>query len=259
MALLTPDDLKNINAQLEKADSAVRRVTGLDIKGLCSDFYGTTPGFEKVGIVPVTSGNGIIGNFSESLHVITQYFGFESFVTSIPDVSGYYEAVKKGAEIILMADDNTFVAHNLKNGKIANNQPCTGTIYAEIAARYLKTDSKEALVVGLGKVGLPGAVHFVNKGFKVYGYDTDDELLQKTVSELGIIPFDLNHSKKFSIIYEATPCADTIPEALISENCVLSTPGIPCAISEELQEKYGVDLVMEPLGIGTASMLYSVL
>jgi len=262
MALLTPEDLKNINEQLKKADLAVQKVTGLDVKGLCRDFYGTTPNFEKVGIIPVTSGNGVIGSFSESLDVIAKYFGFHSFVTSVPDVSGYYEAVKRGAQIILMADDNTFVAHNLRNGKIANNQPCTGIIYAEIASRYTKTDSNEALVVGLGKVGFPGAEHLVNKGFKVYGHDTDKSLLEKAVSELGIIPFELsdpNNSKKFSRIYEATPCADTIPEGVISENCVLSTPGIPCAISEKLQEKCNVELVMEPLGLGTASMLYSVL
>jgi pyrrolysine biosynthesis protein PylD len=262
MALLTPEDLENINRQLQEADSAVMRITGLDIKGLCKDFYGTTPYCEKVGIVPVTSGNGIIGNFSESLHAITEYFGFDSFVTDMPDVSGYYEAVRNGAQIILMADDNTFLAHNLKNGKIANNQPCTGIIYAEIASRYLKTDSKDVLAVGLGKVGFPGAAHFVHKGFRVYGYDADRDLLEKTVSNLGIIPFDPNNpdnSKKFSIIFEATPCAGTIPESLISENCVISTPGIPCAISKELQKKYGVELIMEPLGVGTASMLYSVL
>ncbi|WP_410508365.1 3-methylornithyl-N6-L-lysine dehydrogenase PylD [Methanosarcina hadiensis] len=262
MALLTPEDLENINKQLQAADSAVRRVTGLDIKGVCKDFYGTTPCCEKVGIVPVTSGNGIIGSFSESLHAIAGYFGFDSFVTDMPDVSGYYEAVRNGAQIILMADDNTFLAHNLKNGKIANNQPCTGIIYAEIASRYLKTDSKDVLAVGLGKVGFPGAAHFVNKGFRVYGYDADRELLDKTVSSLGIIPFDPvnpDNPGKFSIIFEATPCADTIPESVISENCVISTPGIPCAISKELQRKYGVELIMEPLGIGTASMLYSVL
>jgi len=259
MALLTPEDLDNINRQLHEADSTVRRVTGLDIKGVCKDFYGTTPCCEKVGIVPVTSGNGIIGNFSESLHAITEYFGFDSFVTSMPDVSGYYEAVRNGAQIILMADDNTFLAHNLKNGKIANNQPCTGIIYAEIASRYLKADSKDVLAVGLGKVGFPGAAHLVNKGFRVYGYDADKDLLKKTVSSLGITPFDPENSRKFSIIFEATPCADTVPESVISENCVISTPGIPCAISRELQEKYGVELVMEPLGIGTASMLYSVL
>lgn len=262
MALLTPEDLENINKQLQEADSAVRRVTGLDIKGVCKDFYGTTPCCEKIGIVPVTSGNGIIGSFSESLHAIAGYFGFDSFVTDTPDVSGYYEAVRNGAQIILMADDNTFLAHNLKNGKIANNQPCTGIIYAEIASRYPKTNSKDVLAVGLGKVGFPGAAHFVNKGFRVYGYDADRELLDKTVSSLGIIPFDPvnpDNPEKFSIIFEATPCADTIPESVISENCVISTPGIPCAISKELQRKYGVELIMEPLGIGTASMLYSVL
>lgn len=259
MALLTPEDLKNINRQLQEADSAVLRVTGLDIKGVCKVLYGTSPCSEKIGIVPVTSGNGIIGNFSASLHAITQYFGFDSFVADMPDVSGYYEAVRNGAEIILMADDNTFLAHNLKNGKIANNQPCTGRIYAEIASRHLKADSKEVLVVGLGKVGFPGAAHFVHKGFRVYGYDPDRKLLEKTVSNLGIIPFDPLNPKKFSIIFEATPCANTIPEAVLSEHCVISTPGIPCAISEELQKKYDAEVVMEPLGIGTASMLYSVL
>lgn len=259
MALLTPEDLENIKRQLQEADSAVRRVTGLDIKGVCKDFYGTTSCCEKVGIVPVTSGNGIIGNFSASLHAITEYFGFDSFVTDMPDVSGYYEAVQNGAEIILMADDHTFLAHNLTNGKIANNQPCTGIIYAEIASRHLKADSKDVLAVGLGKVGFPGVAHLVNKGFRVYGYDADRALLEKTVASLGITPFDPATPRKFSIIFEATPCADTIPEAVLSENCVISTPGIPCAISRELQKKYGVELVMEPLGIGTVSMLYSVL
>lgn len=264
MALLTPENLENINKQLQEADSAVRRVTGLDIKGVCNDFYGTTTCCEKVGIVPVTSGDGIIGSFSESLHAIAGYFGFDSFVTGMPDVSGYYEAVRNGAQIILMADDHTFLAHNLKNGKIANNQPCTGIIYAEIASRNLKASSKDVLAVGLGRVGFPGVAHFVHKGFKVYGYDADRALLEKTASGLGIIPFDPNNPgngspEKFSIIFEATPCANTIPESLISENCVISTPGIPCAISKDLQKKYNVELIMEPLGIGTASMLYSIL
>ena len=94
MALLIPEDLININKQLQEADSSVVRVTGLDISGIGGALYGTSPCHEKVGIVPITSGNGIIGNFSASLHAITKYFGFESFVTDMPDVSGYYEAVE---------------------------------------------------------------------------------------------------------------------------------------------------------------------
>lgn len=158
-----------------------------------------------------------------------------------------------------MADDHTFLAHNHKNGKIANNQPCTGIIYAEIASRYLKADSKDVLVVGLGKVGFPVATHLVHKGFRVYGYDADKALLEKAVSNLGIIPFNPSTPRKFSMIFEATPCENTIPEAVLTENCVISTPGIPCAISDELRKKYNVKLIMEPLGIGTVSMLYSVL
>ena len=173
MALLTPEDLININRQLQEADSAVRRVTGLDIKGVCEALYGTSPCHEKIGIVPITSGNGIIGNFSCFSACNYSIFRIREFCYRYADVSGYYEAVRNGAEIILMADDNTFLAHNLKNGKIANNQLCTGTIYAEIASRYLKTDTKDVLVIGLGKVGFPGAAHLVHKGFKVYGYDAD--------------------------------------------------------------------------------------
>lgn len=151
----------------------------------------------------------IIGNFSASLHVITQYFGFDGFVTDMPDVSGYYEAVQNGAEIILMADDHTFLAHNIKNGKMANNQPCTGIIYAEIASRYLKADSKDVLVMGLGKVGFPGAAQLVQKGFRVYGYDPDARLLKRAVSNLGIIPFDPANPKKSFPLSSRRPHAQT--------------------------------------------------
>jgi pyrrolysine biosynthesis protein PylD len=259
MALLTPRDLENIKKSLEEANAAVSRATGFDVKGICKALYGTSPSYESVGIVPITSGKGVIGNFSASLNVIADYFGFDSFVTEMPDVSGYYEAVEDGAEIILMADDRTFLAHNITNGKIANNQPCTGGIYAEIASRYLHADSKDILVIGLGKVGFPGAMQLANKGFNVYGYDLDKSLMKKAIFKFGMIPFTLENPKKFSMIFEATPCAGTILESMIAEKCLVSTPGIPCGLSRELQNKYNVELVTDPLGIGTAAMLYSVL
>ena len=261
MALLTPEDLENINRRLEEADAAVRSATGLDITEVCKALYKTRPCTETVGIVPITSGNGIIGSFSESLLAIIEYFGLDGFITEMPDVSGYYQAIKDGANIILMADDNTFLAHNLENGKIANNQPCTGIIYAEIVSRYLHADSKDVLALGLGKVGLPGVAHLVKKGFNVYGHDPDEKLLERAVSEFGITPYapEAENPKKFSMIFEATPCENTIPESALAEKCLVSTPGIPCGLSEELRKKYNVEIVMEPLGVGTASMLYSVL
>jgi len=259
MALLTPQDLENLSAKLEESDEIVKRVTGLNIKGICEELYGTKLGSPKIGIIPITAGEGIISNFTSSLLFIVQYFGLEGFITEHPDITGYYEAVSEGADIILMADDHIFIAHNLRNEKIVSNHVATGVIYADIASRFNEANSKDILVIGLGKVGYAGACHLVNKGFNVYACDPNREFLHKAVDELGIKPYCSDDRKKFSMVFEATPNADTISEGMIEERCLVSTPGIPCGLPPEVGSRYRVDLVMEPLVIGVASMLYSVI
>ncbi|WP_343044090.1 3-methylornithyl-N6-L-lysine dehydrogenase PylD [Methanolobus zinderi] len=246
MALLTPQDLENLSAQLEENDEIIKRVTGLNIKGICEELYGTKLDSPKVGIIPITAGEGIISTFTSSLLFIVQYFGLEGFITEHPDITGYYEAVSEGADIILMADDHIFIAHNLRNGKIVSNHVATGVIYADIASRFNETNSKDILVIGLGKVGYAGACHLVNKGFNVYACDPNREFLQKAVDELGIKPYCSDDRKKFSMVFEATPNADTISEGMIEERCLVSTPGIPCGLPPEVGSRYRVDLVMDP-------------
>ena len=259
MALLTPQDLENLSMQLEESDATIKRATGLDVRGICEELYRTKPGAQKIGIIPITSGEGVIGNFASSLLFIAQYFGLEGTITEHPDMTGYYEAVSQGDDIILMADDHMFVAHNLRNGKIVSNHVATGVIYAEIASRFREASSKDILVIGLGKVGYAGAAHLVKKGFNVYACDPNREFLDKAVKELGISPYCREDRKRFSMVLEATPNPDTISEGMIEERCLVSTPGIPCGLPPEIGKKYRVDLVMEPLVIGVASMLYSVM
>ncbi len=259
MALLTQEDLENLSMQLEENDAVVNKVTGVDIKGICESLYGTKLGSEKVGIIPITAGNGVIGNFASSLLFIVKYFGLDGFISEHPDVTGYYEAVSQGADIILMADDHIFTAHNLRNEKIVSNHVATGVIYAEIASRYKEATSKDILVIGLGGVGYAGASHLVKKGFNVFACDPNKAFLEKAVDELGIKPYCSDDRKRFSMVFEATPNADTISEGMIEERCLVSTPGIPCGLPSEVGKKYRVDLVMEPLVIGVASMLYSVI
>ncbi len=67
MALLTGEDLENLSIQLEENDAVVKKVTDVDIKGICESLYGTKLGSEKVGIIPITAGNGVIDNFASSL------------------------------------------------------------------------------------------------------------------------------------------------------------------------------------------------
>ena len=188
-----------------------------------------------------------------------KYFGLEGFITENPDVTGYYEAVSQGADIILMADDNIFTAHNLRTRKIMSNHIATGVIYAEIASRFKEATSKDILVIGLGRVGYAGASHLVEKGFNVYACDPNKAFLENAIYELGIKPYCSDDRKRFSMIFEATPNAETISEGMIEERCLVSTPGIPCGLPPEIGRKYRVDLVMEPLVIGVASMLHSVI
>lgn len=258
MALLTPEDLESLSAKFEESESTIERVTGSKLTDICKDIYGKDLGLEKVGIIPITAGNGVISNFSSSLLFIVQRLGLEGFITQHTDVAGYYEAISEGADILLMADDHLFIAHNLKDGKVVTNHEATGIIYSEIASRFKDADSSEILVIGLGRVGYAGAKHLAQKGFNVYACDPNRSFLEKAAHEIGIKEYCKEDRKKFSMVFEATPNANTISEGMIAERCLVSTPGIPCGLPEEVGKKFRVDLVMEPLFIGVASMLYSV-
>ncbi|MDV0445441.1 hypothetical protein MmiAt1_10190 [Methanimicrococcus sp. At1] len=262
MALLTPEDLANMTNALVENDRLITELTDYSLDGLCREIYDTAPHNEKIAIIPITAGNGIIGSFSESLLFTVKHFGMDGFITENTDVAGYYEAVMKGADIILMADDLAYIAHNLKNGKIAHNQICTGRIYAEILCHAKDyADDKDVLVIGLGKVGTPAVETFLKEKQNVYVFDVDSKRVDEVVSNYPVFKYDPNDSKtpkSFFKIFEATPCADTICEDVLKQNSLVSTPGIPCGISGELIEKYGIRIVLEPLGIGTLSMLYAV-
>lgn len=259
MALLTPEDLVNMTNALVENDRLIAALTNYSLDGLCRRVYGTAPNGEKIAIIPVTAGNGIISSFSESLLFTVRHFGMDGFITENTDVAGYYEAVMKGADIILMADDLAYIAHNLRNGKIAHNQICTGRIYAEILCQSADyADDKDVLVIGLGKVGIPALETFLKEGRNAYVFDVDAARVDEIVSAYPVQKYDASSGKTFSKIFEATPCADTIPENCLRKDALISTPGIPCGISGELLEKYGIRIVQEPLGIGTLSMLYAV-
>lgn len=259
MALLTPEDLANMTNALVENDRLITELTGSSLDGLCRRIYQTAPHNEKVAIIPITAGNGIIGSFSESLLFTVCHFGMDGFITENTDVAGYYEAVMKGADIILMADDLAYIAHNLRNGKIAHNQICTGRIYAEILCQSTDyADDKDVLVIGLGKVGTPALETFLRERQNAYVFDVNTARVDEIVSAYPVQKYDTDSDKTFSKIFEATPCADTISENCLREGSLISTPGIPCGISDELLKKYGIRIVQEPLGIGTLSMLYAV-
>ena len=260
MSLLTPNDLKDIKNILIKTINTIEKLTDKNIINFLEYIYNSKYNNELIGIIPITSGKGKIDLFSESIHETLNLFNINSFITKNTDVSGYYEAIEKKADIILMADDNTYLAFNINKKKITNNNYATGKIYSNILI-HSNTISckKEVLVIGLGNVGIPAIINFLNNNYDVYIYDINSILIKKIIKKYPKLKeYSLLSNKKFHKIFEATPSKNTIKESMITKNTIISTPGIPRAISEYLENKYNISLIMEPLGIGTIGMLYDI-
>lgn len=264
MALLTKVDLEKIDKDLENNIKKIEELTKMNIISFFESIYNTKYKKEKIGIIPITSGNGIIDTFSESILYTLQIFNMDAFITNQTDVSGYYEAIKKNADIILMADDLTYLAFNLNNKKISHNQQATGRIYSEILIHSkIKKDhenEKEVLIIGVGNVGKHAIQIFLKNDYTIYIFDKNENEVKKIINQnIKIKKYNPKLEKKFIKIFEATPERDTIPEIALTSDTIVSTPGIPRAISKNLENKYNIKLIMEPLGLGTMSMIYSIL
>lgn len=268
MALLTTNNLNKIKEDMEKNKTLIEKLTNKNLTQLYESIYNTYYKSECVGIIPITCGNGIISGFAESIFYTLQLVNINAFITKNTDVSGYYEAIDKKADIVIMADDETYLSYNLKNKKMSNNQQATARIYSEIlinineniikGSKFINLQ-KEVLIIGVGNVGKHAIQTFLNNNYKTYIYDIDKRKLNKLTEQYPqLIIFDFKLENKFLKIFEATQNENTVPESVLLDNTIISTPGIPRALSEILQKKYNINLIMEPLGLGTISMLYEV-
>ncbi|MBD3225532.1 MAG: nucleotide sugar dehydrogenase [Caldithrix sp.] len=102
-----------------------------------------------------------------------------------------------------------------------------------------KIKSKEAVigVVGLGYVGLPLLMEFVEKGFKTIGYDVDDEKVNKLNAGKSYIKHIAEHrvqAVRGSGIFEATSDFSRIPES----DCILICVPTPLTRNREPDTSY---------------------
>lgn len=103
----------------------------------------------KVVVVPITSGLGVISGFSESVNSIVGRLGMDSRFTTKTDVAGFSEGVESGADIIMMADDNRFIAYNTRVNRFIDNWTGTALGYS-IALKNAAggLEGKEVVVIG---------------------------------------------------------------------------------------------------------------
>lgn len=216
-------------------------------------------------MVPITSGKGIINDFSTTVCAILRFLGFSAQVAEKSDIAGIALAYEKDAHAIFMADDFRFVGLNLRTRFVADNSEATGRIYSAVLDLMAKgLEGKDVLVLGCGPVGTAAirflfsckakvAVHdpcslAVTSLGKIF-QDTQEILIENDVAEAG----------KYKYIIDATPTSNSVPDALIAADTFIAAPGVPLGISTRGCEILGDRLIHDKLELGIAGMAVALL
>ncbi|MCK5682555.1 3-methylornithyl-N6-L-lysine dehydrogenase PylD [bacterium] len=221
-----------------------------------------------VHVVPVTTGLGVISNFSETVCAILKFLGFIALVSDKPDASGITSAFENKADAIMMADDKRFVGINLNTKSVVDNSEMTGQVFA--SAMDLMADGinqKDVLVIGCGSVGEAAARKLLSFNAKLslidINYNTA-QLLAKKLSRAEqkdkiIVLKQEDNILSYKYILEATPSENTITDSLLSELTVVASPGVPLGVSAKGCKILNDHLIHDKLELGVAAMAVALL
>ena len=273
MTRLKSDDIFYIAAELDEYDAELLAKTGCTLRGIAC----CSAGIEEkkiqnliesvsIGIVPISSGQGVIEGFSDTVKQIVAHIGFKSFTTKKIDVAGIAEAFEKKSDIIMIADDDSFVAINVKYRRIVDNTEATAKGY--VSGLNLMTGGlkgKNVLVIGCGPVGKCAAVALVKMGCPVSVYDINRrlshdlaKLIKRSLNKEIIVERELNQAlSEHRYIIDASPAVNIIDEQHISKETYICAPGVPHGMCAAALKKIGDHTLIDPLRIGVAVMAVS--
>ena len=266
MTRLCTDDIEHIRRELKAYDQQLLDKTGRTLKAIALHALGPADSeFEeiiksnKVCVIPLTCGLGVIDGFCEAVCGIVSHLGFDSFVSQNSDAAGIAEAFEKNSDIFLLADDNRFVAINVHTKYVSDNSEMTakGFVAAlDLMAGGIK--GKNVLVLGCGEVGCNTARILVNMGVSVTVCDVDTQIaltLQKNIIDVQIDDNWRLTPEKYQCIIDATPAVGLIDPLLITPETYVAIPGVPCGLNPEAKTKLANRYLHDPLQIGVATMV----
>jgi pyrrolysine biosynthesis protein PylD len=260
MTRLTPEMIHDVPYAMSDRDHALWGSLGRDLRGLAYEAVGLDANEHvmeslTIACVPVTAGQSTISGFSESVCAVAEHLGSRSYVTKRTDVAGFLDAIEAGADIVFMADDEEFVAFNVKAGRAVNNIRSTALGYftaLRLAAGPL--DGKDVLLIGAGRVGSKAGDLLAASRARVTVVDADPSRTEAMLkSHRSFVSEDVLETavRKASLIFNASPAR--IPGEWIKEGAIVVSPGMPFSFDEEGMRRMSV-LVHDPLQIGVAVM-----
>jgi pyrrolysine biosynthesis protein PylD len=270
MTRLTAEDIKGIARRLDKYDMELFKKTGCTLLGLACHTFGipekvlqSIAASVEVGIIPFRSGQGIIEGFSQTLESIVKHLGFKVFVTNNTDVAGIAEAVERNAEVIMMADDQRFIALNIKSNRMSDNAIATAKGYVaglDLMAGGL--EGQKVLVIGCGAVGQSATLAALQRNAEVSVFDINPSHSFKLAREIYKamrkkinVETDLNMAlQRYHLLVEAATAPRIIDAHYIRPDAHVAAPGIPLGLTPNAVEKISSRLLHDPLQIGTAVM-----
>ena len=270
MTRLTAHDVELISAKLFQYDTELISKTGHPLRGIACLAAGVQEDEIKkhlkkvrVGVIPITVGEGVIAGFCEAVAGIVSHLGCETFITQTTDVAGLAEAYEKKADIIMLADDQQFIALHTKTRHLIENATATGRGFVT-GMRLMAGDlnRKNVLVIGCGPVGQSATEALVDSGARVSIYDINPtcsgdlfETLRKSSNADLQIPDDLDHAlQRHQFIVDASPAQDIINARHIQPDTYICAPGLPMGLDQDARFKIGDRLLHDPLQIGVATM-----
>ena len=263
MTRLTEEVLKGLDKQIRNYDKHLIKICGASLAEIASLAAGISitnlnEAIKRhtVGVIPITSGKGIIDNFSQSVKSFIDYLGVYAFITNSHDVSGIAEAIEKKASLVFMADDNRFIAVNLNTKKVVDNGEATGRGFAA-ALNLLAGDLKnrEVLAVGVGKVGIHCISYLLAQGAKVSVFDIDKNKLSSLPSNVFIEQNLSEAIPKYRYIIDASPGKGFMTLANLHPETKISAPGMPLGLTDDAFAAFKNSIIHAPLQIGVATML----
>lgn len=273
MTRLTPADLDGLAGALLKFDSELKDKCGCNLRQLACRAIGipeesliSMAGKTPVSVIPVTSGEGVIAGFVETIQAIGAHLGFPVRITGSADVAGLAEAYAERAAIITLADDRRYIAVNLKTLFIAENTYHTakGFVTAlELMACSLK--ERRVLIIGCGSVGSCICRLLLEHGARVALYDVNSGQSLRLALDIekggsGLVHVEAGQKPDFcryDLIVDACPAPDIIDQNCVTERTYIVAPGVPSGVTGAAQELLAKRYLHDPLLIGTAVMLLS--
>lgn len=264
MTRLTENDIYGLSEELISYERELEAKTGMTLReiacsaaGISHEKIKAASESYRVSVIPVTAGQGIIGGFAHSVAAIIAGLGFEVSVTGKTDVSGFFEAVSEGKEIIFMADDERFIALNLRTKKIADNGEATGRGYiAALNGMAKGLKGREVLVLGYGQVGSKAADYLLELGAKAAIYDPDQSKIDALSNRKIKVEKDLHHALPYyPCLVDASPAGAFLRKEFLHSEVLIAAPGVPLGLTPDAYHKLKDRVIHDPLQIGTATML----